>query len=77
MNATNALNLLLDGLQKFGISLFTILAAVIGVGVGFLVFKIGWNKVRMSEHPDGSVMSRSQRNSRYEEFYERKLKSGL
>jgi len=48
MSAASTTALITGGLADFGTSMLVVLAAVIGVGVGFLVFRIGWRKVKGS-----------------------------
>ena len=42
MNNTNAGNLIIGGYTNFGVSMLVILGGLIVIGVGFLVFKVGW-----------------------------------
>jgi len=48
MNATTTGALILDAVGDFGTAMLGILGAVIVVGVGFLVFRVGWRKVKGS-----------------------------
>lgn len=48
MSASSTETLITGALTDFGGAMLTILGAVIVVGVGFLVFRIGWRKVKGS-----------------------------
>lgn len=48
MSAASTTPLILDALTDFGTALLTILGAVIVIGVGYLVFRVGWRKVKGS-----------------------------
>jgi len=48
MNASSTRALIIDAIGDFGTEMLVVLAAVIGVGVGFLIYKIGWRKVKGS-----------------------------
>jgi len=46
MDATATTSLVTTTLSNFSSSAFTIVSAVIGVGLAFLLFRFGWNKIR-------------------------------
>jgi len=48
MNASSTLALITDSASDFGTALLAILGVVIVIGVGMLVFRIGWRKVKGS-----------------------------
>jgi len=48
MNASSTRALIIDALSDFGTEMLVVLAAVIGVGLGFLIYRIGWRKVKGS-----------------------------
>jgi len=50
MAYTDAQGLITGALSSFGASAITVLTAVIGIGVAFLVFRWGWRKVKGSMH---------------------------
>jgi len=50
MNASSTQALITDAITDFGASALVILGAVLGLVVGFLVFKWGWRKLRGSAH---------------------------
>lgn len=45
---TGVLKLVGNAFYLFGTSLVTVLTAVIGIGVAYLVFRFGWRKVKGS-----------------------------
>jgi len=63
MNASTMTTLITDTISTFGTSLVTILGAVIGVGVAYLVFRFGWKKVKGSTS-DG-IFNRAQSHFGY------------
>lgn len=48
MSTSTALALITGAITDFGTALLAILGAVITIGVGVLVFKVGWRKVKGS-----------------------------
>jgi len=48
MTASSTQALITDAISDFGGAMIVILGAVIAVGVGFLVFRIGWRKAKSS-----------------------------
>lgn len=48
MNATTSLALITGAVSDYGTALIAILGAVIGIGLGMLVFRFGWGKVKGS-----------------------------
>lgn len=46
MNATSARELIVNKLVEYGDNLLLILAGVIGIGLGFLLYKLGWGYIR-------------------------------
>jgi len=48
MSTTSALALITSSATDFGTALLAILGAVITIGVGMLVFRVGWRKVKGS-----------------------------
>jgi len=46
MNSGSTQTLILNALSDYGLALLGILGAVILIGVGYLVFRIGWGKVK-------------------------------
>lgn len=48
MNASSTLALITDAASDFGGALLVILGAVIAIGIGMLVFRVGWRKVKGS-----------------------------
>jgi uncharacterized membrane protein YgaE (UPF0421/DUF939 family) len=50
MNATVASGIITSALGDYGTALVTILTAVIGIGVAYLIFRFGWRKVKGSTH---------------------------
>jgi len=48
MDATSSLALITGAFTTFGSALLTILTAVIGIGLGYFVFRFGWRKVKGS-----------------------------
>jgi uncharacterized membrane protein YgaE (UPF0421/DUF939 family) len=47
---TGIMGMLGSTFYTYGASLVTILTAVIGIGVAYLVFRFGWKKVKGSTH---------------------------
>lgn len=47
---TGVMKLLGGAFYSYGGSLLTILTAVIGIGVAYLVFRFGWRKVKGATH---------------------------
>ena len=50
MDASTMTTLITDTLGSYGTALVTILGAVIGIGLAYLVFRFGWRKVKGSTH---------------------------
>lgn len=48
MNASSTQALIETAGANFGIALLAILTVVIGIGVGMLVFRVGWRKIKGS-----------------------------
>jgi len=48
MSASTSLALITSTVADYGTALIAILTAVIGVGLGMLVFRFGWGKVKGS-----------------------------
>jgi len=48
MSTSSALSLITGAFTDFGTALLTILGAVLTIGVGYLVFRVGWRKVKGS-----------------------------
>lgn len=48
MNATATQALITDGLTTFGSSILVILGAVLVIGIGYLVFRFGWGRIKKS-----------------------------
>jgi len=48
LSTTTALALITDAATDYGTALLAILGAVIVIGLGMLVFRIGWRKVKGS-----------------------------
>jgi len=48
MDAASTTALVTSTLTSFGTSIMTVLTAVIGIGVAYLVFRVGWRKVKGS-----------------------------
>jgi len=48
MSATSTQALILDATADYGAAILVILGAVITIGVGMIVFKFGWRKVKGS-----------------------------
>jgi len=48
MSATSTQALILDAVTDYGSAILVILGAVITIGVGMIVFKFGWRKVKGS-----------------------------
>lgn len=48
MNATSTLALITSAATDFGVALLAVLGAVIVIGVGMLVFRVGWRKIKGS-----------------------------
>jgi len=46
MNASSTQALILDAVTDYGGAMLVILGAVLGLAVGFLVFRKGWKKVK-------------------------------
>lgn len=46
MNASSTLALITGGITDFGVALLAILGAILTIGVGYLVFRIGWRKTK-------------------------------
>jgi len=46
MNADSAKTVILSALGDYSIALFYICGAVLTIGVGYLVYKIGWGYIR-------------------------------
>jgi len=46
MTASSTRALITEALQDYGVEMLVILGAIIGVALGFFVFKIGWKKVK-------------------------------
>jgi len=48
MNAISTTNLILNSATDYGLALLAILGAVLVIGVGMQIFKIGWRKIKNS-----------------------------
>jgi len=48
MDATSTLALITGAFTDYGTAVLAILGAVLGIGLGYLVFKFGWRKVKGS-----------------------------
>jgi len=48
MSATATQALILDSATDYGVAILAILGAVITIGLGMLVFRFGWRKVKGS-----------------------------
>lgn len=48
ISTSTATTLITDALQDYGVAVLAILTAVLVIGVGVLVFKFGWKKVKRS-----------------------------
>lgn len=46
MNASSTLALITSGFQDFGTAVLAIVGLVLTLGIGYLVFKVGWRKIR-------------------------------
>lgn len=46
MNYTDTLNIITTNLSEYGIAVFIIISAVVGVGVAYLVFRFGWHNIK-------------------------------
>jgi len=45
MNSTSATAIILSSLTQYGSAILFILSSIIGIGLGMLVFRFGWNKL--------------------------------
>jgi hypothetical protein len=45
ISSSTALTLITGGFTDFGTAVLAILGLVLGIGVGYLIFKWGWNKI--------------------------------
>jgi len=50
MTASSTVSLITSSVSDVGTAMLTILGAVLIVGVGYLVFKFGWRKVKGAVH---------------------------
>lgn len=50
MATSSAAALILSNITDFGTAALAVLTAIIGVGVGLLVFRWGWRKIRGVAH---------------------------
>jgi len=48
MDSTSAQSLIINAISDFGAAALVVLAAVLAIGVGLLVFYFGWTKIRQS-----------------------------
>jgi len=48
MNATATQALITDGVTTFGSSVLVIIGATLAIGIGYLVFRVGWRKLKGS-----------------------------
>jgi len=48
MNSTSATAIILSSLSQYGSAILIILGAVIGLALGYLVFRFGWFQVKKS-----------------------------
>jgi len=48
MTASATQALITDGLTDFGASVLVIIGAVLAIGVAYLVFRVGWRKIKGS-----------------------------
>jgi len=48
MSASSTQALILDAVTDYGVAILAILGAVLTIGVGMIVFKFGWRKVKGS-----------------------------
>lgn len=48
MSTTSALALITSGATDYGVALLAILGVVITIGLGMLVFRVGWRKLKGS-----------------------------
>lgn len=57
MNSNSVANLILVNLAQFGLSLLAIIGACLVIGVGVIIFNIGWNFLKHGEFDkSGRVM---------------------
>jgi len=48
MSASTTQALITGGLTDFGTSVVAVLTAVLVIGIGYLVFRFGWSKIKSS-----------------------------
>jgi len=48
MSASSTQTLITDGLTSFGGAVLVILGAVLVIGIAYLVFRFGWNRIKGS-----------------------------
>jgi len=48
MNDTNTLNVILSTLSTFGEKVLIIITATVGIGLAYLVFSYGWQRIKFS-----------------------------
>jgi len=72
MTAIAIQGVILSTLGLWGSAVFTILTAVIGIGLAYLVFRFGWNKVKSSLYGEdwSELMTK-------EEFYRKYPKTDI
>jgi len=47
---SSATTLVTGGISDVGIAMLAILTAMLGVAIGYLVFKFGWRRVKQATH---------------------------
>jgi len=50
ISSSTALTLVTGAFTDFGTDVLAILGLVLGIGVGYLIFRFGWRKVKGSVH---------------------------
>jgi hypothetical protein len=50
LSSSTAMTLVTGGFTDFGTALLGIVGLVIGIGVGYLIYKVGWRHVKKSIH---------------------------
>lgn len=48
MTASSTQTLITDGVTTFGTSMLAVLGAVLTIGIAYLVFRVGWRKLKGS-----------------------------
>jgi len=55
MDSVTVTQIIQDNILLFGVGVFAIITAVIGMGLGYLIFRMGWFEIKKSISTGGRV----------------------